>query len=143
MCLRTTEAVIKMIIKRKESYNETRFQNHTELLLIGCLIESTWTQKIQIKYIDTKNRLADIGGGEKREQKGDCTDDSGTIVHFRALQGHSGRIPIDPSLQDNLIIQSGFFQHIFHIVCGFNHQLWINTWRSKFEQETDSIVPAC
>ena len=25
----------------------------------------------------------------------------------------------------------------------FYHQLWINTWRSKFEQETDSILPAC
>ena len=25
----------------------------------------------------------------------------------------------------------------------FCHQLWIHTWRSKFEQETDSILPAC
>ena len=25
----------------------------------------------------------------------------------------------------------------------FYHQLWINTCRSKFEQETDSILPAC
>ena len=25
----------------------------------------------------------------------------------------------------------------------FYHQLWINTWRSKFEQETDNILPAC
>ena len=25
----------------------------------------------------------------------------------------------------------------------FYHQLGINTWRSKFEQETDSILPAC
>ena len=32
----------------------------TELLLIGCLIESIWTTKIQIKYIDTKNHVADI-----------------------------------------------------------------------------------
>ena len=30
------------------------------LLLIGCLIESIWTPKIQIKYIDTKNQLAEI-----------------------------------------------------------------------------------
>ena len=32
----------------------------TELLLIGCSIELIWTPKIQIKYIDTKNQLADI-----------------------------------------------------------------------------------
>ena len=31
------------------------FPEPTELLLVGCLIESIWTTKIQIKYIDTKN----------------------------------------------------------------------------------------
>ena len=25
----------------------------------------------------------------------------------------------------------------------FYHQLWINTWRSEFEQQTDSILSAC
>ena len=36
------------------------FPEPTELLLIGCSIESIWIPKIQIKYIDTKNQLADI-----------------------------------------------------------------------------------
>ena len=36
------------------------FPEPTELRLIGCLIESMWTTEIQIKYIDTKNQLADI-----------------------------------------------------------------------------------
>ena len=36
------------------------FPEPTELPLIGCSIESIWTPKIQIKYIDTKNQLADI-----------------------------------------------------------------------------------
>ena len=36
------------------------FPEPTELLLIGCSIESIWTPKIQIKYIDTENQLADI-----------------------------------------------------------------------------------
>ena len=36
------------------------FPEPTELLLIGCSIELIWTPKIQIKYIDTKNQLADI-----------------------------------------------------------------------------------
>ena len=38
-----------------------------------------------------------------------CTDISGTIVYFRALQGHSGRNLIDPSLQDNVLIGPGIF----------------------------------
>ena len=45
------------------------FPGPTELLLIGCLIESMWTPKIQIKYIDTKNQLAD------RLTKGNFTRD--------------------------------------------------------------------
>ena len=55
-----------------------------------------------------------------------CTVDSGTIVYFRALQGHSGRNLIDPLLQDNVVIQSGFFQQIYHIGCAFNLHSIIN-----------------
>ena len=65
------------------------------------------------------------GGGSKRRFQY-CTDDSGTIVYLRALQGHSGRSLIDPSLQDNVIIQRGFFQHIYHIGCAFNLHSIIN-----------------
>ena len=36
------------------------FPGPTELRLIGYSIESIWTQTIQVKYIDTKNQLADI-----------------------------------------------------------------------------------
>ena len=59
------------------------------------------------------------GGGAKRRYQ-HCTDISGTIIYFRSLQGHSGRNFIDPSLQDNVIIQSGFFQQIYHVGCAFN-----------------------
>ena len=86
------------------------------------------------------------GGGAKRRYQY-CTDVSETMVYFRALQGHSGRNLIDPLLQDNVVIQSGFFQQIYHIRCALNlsfyHQQWIDTWRSEFKQETDGILPAC
>ena len=41
-----------------------------------------------------------------------CADSSGTIVYFLVLQGHSGRNLIDPSLQDNVVFPSKFFQYI-------------------------------
>ena len=69
--------------------------------------------------------LAAGGGAKRRFQY--CTDDSGIIIYFRALQGHSGRNLIDPSLQDNVIIQSGFFQYIYHIGCAFNLHSIINS----------------
>ena len=66
------------------------------------------------------------GGGAKRSVQY-CTDDSEIIIYLRALQGHSGRNLIDPSLQDNLVIPSGFFQYIYHIGCGFNLYSVINS----------------
>ena len=66
----------------------------------------------------------EAGGAKRRFQY--CTDDSGIIVYFRALQGHSGRNLIDPSLQDNVIIQCGLFQHIYHKGCAFNLHSLIN-----------------
>ena len=58
------------------------------------------------------------GGGVKRRYQY-CIDISGTILYLRALQGHSGRNVIDPLLQDNVIIQRGFFHHIYHLGCAF------------------------
>ena len=55
-----------------------------------------------------------------------CSDFSGAILYFRAFQRHSGRNLIDPSLQDNVVIQSGFYQHIYHIGCAFNLHSIIN-----------------
>ena len=46
--------------------------------------------------------MARGGGNKKRYQY--CTDSLGTILYLRALQGHSGRSLIDPTLQDNVII---------------------------------------
>ena len=39
---------------------------------------------------------------------------------IRALHGHSGRNPIDPSLKDNVLIPSIFFEYIYHIGCAIN-----------------------
>ena len=59
------------------------------------------------------------GGNKKRFQY--CTDWSGQeILYLRALQGHSGRNPIDPSLQDNVFIPNDFFEYIYHIGCAVN-----------------------
>ena len=60
--------------------------------------------------------MAGGGGNKKRFQY--CTDPSEQeILYFRALQGHSGRNPIDPSLQENVLIPDNFFEYIHHIGC--------------------------
>ena len=42
------------------------------------------------------------------------------FFYLRALQGHSGRNPIDPTLQDNVLIPNNFFEYINHIGCAIN-----------------------
>ena len=42
------------------------------------------------------------------------------FLYLRALQGHSGRNPIDPSLQDNVLIPNNFFEYTCHIGCAIN-----------------------
>ena len=60
--------------------------------------------------------MAGGGGNKKRFQY--CTDPSGQeILYLRALQGHSGRNPIDPTLQDKVLIPNNFFEYIYHIGC--------------------------
>ena len=63
-----------------------------------------------------KSTMAEGGGNKNRFQY--CNDPSGQKnSYLRALQGHSGRNPIDPSLQDNVVIPNDFFECIYHVGC--------------------------
>ena len=77
-------------------------------------------------WSDDRWKACLAAGGEAKRRFQYCTDDSGIIVYFRALQGHSGCNHIDLSLQDNVVIQSGFFQHIYYFGCAFNLHSIIN-----------------
>ena len=93
-----------------------------------------------------KSRMAGGGGPKKIFQY--CTDPSGQeILHLRALQGHSGRNPVDPSQQDNVLISNNLFEYIYHIGCAISftlHKCRIDSGRTKFEQrKTDSILHGC
>ena len=65
------------------------------------------------------------GGGSKRRYQY-CSDNLGTILYLRALQGHSGNNLIDPMLQDNVRIGTGIFPYIYHVGCTFNLHSIIN-----------------
>ena len=86
------------------------------------------------------------GRGSKRRYQY-CSDNLGTILYLRALQGHSGSNLIDPTLQDNVVIGPGIIPlHLprwMHIQSLFYYQQWIDTWRSKFEQKTNVVLLAC
>ena len=48
-------------------------------------------------------------------------------MYLRALQGHSGRSLIDPTLQDNVVIPSNIFQYTYHVGCAINLHSIINS----------------
>ena len=72
------------------------------------------------------------GGGSKRRYQY-CSDNSGTILYLRALQGHSGHNLVDPTLHDNVMIGTGIFHYIYHIGCAFNLHSIIN----------NRLIPGC
>ena len=59
------------------------------------------------------------GGGSKRRYQY-CSDNLGSIIYLRALQGHSGSNLIDLALQDNVSIGPGIFPCIYHVGSTFN-----------------------
>ena len=68
------------------------------------------------------------------------------ILHVRALQGHSGRNLIDPSLQDHVVILSKFFQQLNHIGCAFNLHSIINSGlipggQNSSKRQTEFFLP--
>ena len=83
------------------------------------------------------------GGGGHKQRFQYCTDSSGEILYLRALQGHSGRNPIDASLQDNVLIPNNFFQYIYHVGCAINLQSIINPGLIPGGQKTDGIFLVC
>ena len=101
--------------KMTEQFNSgelrTIFRVNFHEFLIGLMIDGrhAWQQEEE----------------EKRRYQY-CTDVSGIIVYLRALQRHSRRNLIDPLLQDNVVIQRGFFQQKYHIGCAFNLHFIIN-----------------
>ena len=72
-----------------------------------------------------KKTIAGGGGNKKRYQY--CTDSSGVILYLRALQGHSGRSLIDPTLLGNVVIPDGFFQYFYHVGCAISLHSIINS----------------
>ena len=86
------------------------------------------------------------GGGSKRRYQY-CSDNLGSIIYLRALQGHSGSNLIDPTLQDKC--GDWDWNLPLHLPCGkqfqssFNYQQWTETWRSEFEQKTNCVLLTC
>ena len=77
-------------------------------------------------WSDDRWKACLAAGGSSKRRYQYCSDNLGTIIYLRALQGHSGSNLIDPTLQDNVVLGSGIFHYIYHIGCAFNLHSIIN-----------------
>ena len=116
----------KMMEQLNSGESKTIFRNISRIVLIG---------------LTTGGRKAWQEEEETRKRYQYCSDSSGVILYLRALQGHSGRSLVDPTLQVNVVIPSNFCQCIYHVGCAINftlqHLFGIDTWK-----QTDSILSA-
>ena len=108
------------IVKRYNEKMTEQFNSGESSFIFGINFHKTNIGRM----IGGKHAWQQEEGSKRRYQY--CSDISGTIFYLRALQRHSGRSLIDPSLQDNVIIQCGLFQHIYHIGCAFDLHSIIN-----------------
>ena len=70
-----------------------------------------------------KDVLAKGGGNKKRFQCCLKPNYPDRLLYLRALQGHSekaysGNVPIDPALQDNVLLPKDFTKYVYHIGSG-------------------------
>ena len=64
--------------------------------------------------------LAKSSGKKKKFQYCLKPDDPGRLLYLRAIQSHSGRArsgnaPIDPALQDNVLLPMNFTKYVYHV----------------------------
>ena len=89
------------------------------------IIFGTKLSILNIGPMKWKSKKAGAGGNKKIFQY--CTASSGEILYLRAIQGHSGRNLIEPSLQDNVSIPDGFFEYIYIVGCAINLHSILNS----------------
>ena len=127
-CFSEDEVSMKVTFLLRHSQQMHRDEDRT--VHFWRIKENFQNQFLQSIHWSDKRRKACLaaGGGAKRIFQY-CTDDSGTNVYFRALQRHSLHILIDLSLQDDVIIPSNSFQHIYHVGCALNlHSISNSGW---------------
>ena len=86
-----------------------------------------WNHSLQVQqWSDERWKSCLVAGGGSKRRYQYCSDNSGTILYLRALQGPSGHNLIDPTLHDNVMIGTGIFHYICHVGCAFNLHSIIN-----------------
>ena len=72
-----------------------------------------WSVRSRINHLQR-------GGGEKKIFQYFIDSIGEEILYLQAFQGHSRENPVDPSLQDNVLIPNDFVKYVCHVGCHIN-----------------------
>ena len=109
------DTIRSYIEKKMEQSNSTKSSSIYETIILPI---QNWSDDRWIACLAA-------GGGSKRRYQY-CSDNLGSIIHLRALQGHSGDSIIDLAMQDHVLISPGVFPYIYHVGSNFNLHSIIN-----------------
>ena len=72
---------------------------------------------MDIKDRSTDDRIENLARGSTEQRFQYCLDSTGNLLYLRAIQGHSERHKVDPTLQDNVLLPMNFVKYIYHVGC--------------------------
>ena len=58
-----------------------------------------------------------LAQGSSKQRFQCCSDCIEHMLYLRAIQGHSGRPEVDPTLPDNVMLPMNFAKYIYHDCC--------------------------
>ena len=76
-----------------------------------------WSVRSRINHLQR-------GGGEKKIFQYFIDSIGEEILYLQAFQGHSRENPVDPSLQDNVLIPNDFVKYVCHVGCHHQYALY-------------------
>ena len=128
------DTIRSYIENKMEQFNSTRLNSMYGIILFRY----NWSDSRWIACLAA-------GGGPKRRYQY-CSDYLGSIIYLRALQGHSGDSLVDLAFKRQCINctwdLSIHLSRRKQFQSSINSQQWIDTWRSRFEQETICVLLA-
>ena len=93
----------------REEDSSIEFRTLTSMFASTFTSSPYWSVRLWLRHLERE-------GGPKKKRFQHCIDPYWvyTIFYLRCIQGHSGEEPVDPSLQDHVMLPNDFVEYNYH-----------------------------
>ena len=108
-CLEVSKLMIRVLRHDgREDDGAVRFEDLASIFRSRNESTSHWSIRTWISFLQR-------GGSPKKMFQYRLNPNSPEhFLYLRAIEGHSGSAPVDPTLQDNVLLPNDFIEHIYH-----------------------------